>query len=556
MSFKQLAAIYTVVGTALVLWLVPSTHAAVPPLDPAILITLFALYAFTEFFPLVRNQHSISLSLSVDLLIFLKFGLMPLILISQASSFLGRWRRVGKIEPWFVVANGGMFAVTIAGAAGVFYLTGGTHEGRLSDNLFPLLAYIAGHLLFNHMCVYPLIRSMNGLSLKTHLTNNMQFDIVSSAIASTLGLILILLFEELGLIGLLAVGVPVILCVYVLKLFNDVSSTSRLFRNLASLTGNFSGELDLEAMCTRVAVELPKWFDQTRCVILVEQAGELLPLAATNGIIGDDIRALQAAIHQSGPSPGCAPFAKRADGPEFNRSRYRQLLIAPIISDGKQMGYCCLLSEKYRNFDRNTIDALSILANQLAVSFRIVMRYEDVEKQSLYDELTQLPNQRFGERRVAEEVLRAKGSGSPLSLLVMDIDHFKHVNDEYGHQAGNTVLNTLARTFECSLRKSDFISRYGGEEFIVVLPDADSDLALEIAEKIRRNVETLNIRARTMDGETAVISLTISIGVATFPVDADDPQQLIRFADRAMYIGAKRSGRNRVAVYEHETAHV
>ena len=556
MSFKQLAVIYTVVGTALVLWLVPSTHTDVPSLDPAILITLFALYAFTEFFPLVRNQHSISLSLSVDLLIFLKFGLLPLILISQASAFIGRWRRVGKIEPWFVLANGGMFAVTIAAAAGVFYLTGGTHEGRLSDNLFPLLAYIAGHLLFNHMCIYPLIRSLNGISLKSHLLNNMKFDIISSAIASTLGLIFILLFETNGLIGLLAFGVPVILCVYVLKLFNDVSSTSRLFRNLASLTGNFSGELDLEAMCTRVAVELPKWFEQMRCVILVEQGGELLPLAATNGIIGDDIRALQVTIHQSSASHGSAPFAKRADGPEFTRSRYRQLLIAPIISDGKLMGYCCLLSEKYRNFERHTIDALSILANQLAVSFRIVMRYEDVEKQSLYDELTQLPNQRFGERRVAEEVLRAMSSGSPLSLLVMDLDHFKQVNDLYGHQAGNTVLHTLARTFEGSLRKSDFIYRYGGEEFIVVLPGADSDLATVIAEKIRRSVETQKVIVRTMDGETAALSLTISIGVATYPVDADDPQQLIRFADRAMYIGAKRCGRNRVAVYEREIQHV
>jgi diguanylate cyclase (GGDEF)-like protein len=207
-----------------------------------------------------------------------------------------------------------------------------------------------------------------------------------------------------------------------------------------------------------------------------------------------------------------------------------------------------LLTAKGNELDATLQDAFSILANQLTVSYRNAMRYENMEKQSLYDELTQLPNHRFCERRLQEEIMRFDGQTS-LSLLLIDLDHFKKINDTYGHLAGNVVLERLARTFESCIRKSDFVARYGGEEFIVVLPGAPSKLAREIGEKIRSTVEKLSLTVPTMEGETANVSVTVSIGVATSPDDADTAQQLVRYADRAMYHGAKRAGRNRVAVY-------
>ena len=139
---------------------------------------------------------------------------------------------------------------------------------------------------------------------------------------------------------------------------------------------------------------------------------------------------------------------------------------------------------------------------------------------------------------------------APLSLLLIDLDLFKKINDQYGHLAGNTVLSTLARTFELALRKNDFVSRYGGEEFLVVLPGASKDVAVTIAEKIRSSVESLRVTISTMDNEILDVALTVSIGVATFPDDTKDGEHLVRYADRAMYYGAKRAGRNKIATYQ------
>jgi diguanylate cyclase (GGDEF)-like protein len=347
-----------------------------------------------------------------------------------------------------------------------------------------------------------------------------------------------------------------VLSVYVFKLFNDVSRSSGLFRNLANLTRNFSGELEIETIVSMVTDTLPKWFNEASCLIFVQRDGQLVPLSGSDESADETTTALLAYVERNLSSFEQPHLARRlSDEPEFANLSYHGLLVAPFQSSQSERGFCCLLARRFNEFDARTLDAVAILANQLTVSFRNAMRYESVEKQSLYDELTKLPNHRFCERRLSEEIMRFECNGS-LSLLLIDLDHFKKVNDTYGHLAGNVVLHAVARTFEKSIRKSDFVARYGGEEFLVVLPGATTDLAYTIAEKIRTNVEALDVTVPTMDGEMMTVSVTVSIGVATFPDHAKDPQQLVRYADRAMYHGAKRAGRNRVAVYQKDSREI
>jgi diguanylate cyclase (GGDEF)-like protein len=127
-----------------------------------------------------------------------------------------------------------------------------------------------------------------------------------------------------------------------------------------------------------------------------------------------------------------------------------------------------------------------------------------------------------------------------MSLLMLDLDYFKKVNDTYGHDAGDTVLKTLAKTLQQSVRRSDLVIRYGGEEFLIILLDTTNDYADEVAEKIRAAVEQTKVRL-----PSAVLEKTISIGVADFPRDSDTFWQAIKFADVALY-RAKELGRNRV----------
>jgi diguanylate cyclase (GGDEF)-like protein len=160
---------------------------------------------------------------------------------------------------------------------------------------------------------------------------------------------------------------------------------------------------------------------------------------------------------------------------------------------------------------------------------------------SMHDGLTGVFNRRYFDDRVKEEVRRAQRSNQPLCVILGDIDHFKVVNDRYGHQVGDSVLRMVAKTFSDSVRSSDSVSRYGGEEFVALLPNTTAQGALNVAWRIREAVDQSDIRL-----ESKRLAVAISLGVAAFaPADTDDAAALVKRADRQLY-RAKNEGRNRV----------
>lgn len=159
------------------------------------------------------------------------------------------------------------------------------------------------------------------------------------------------------------------------------------------------------------------------------------------------------------------------------------------------------------------------------------------------DGLTGLYNHRHFHERLTLEVERSQRSGLPLSLLMLDVDHFKQFNDTYGHPAGDEVLRQLARVLGDARRANDVVARYGGEEFAVILVDTAKFTAAKVAERVRERV----IANDFSDAAPRAGRLSVSIGVATFPDDGSDAEALVRAADTALYT-AKRAGRNRVVL--------
>jgi len=159
------------------------------------------------------------------------------------------------------------------------------------------------------------------------------------------------------------------------------------------------------------------------------------------------------------------------------------------------------------------------------------------------DGLTGLYNHRHFHERLTLEVERSQRSGLPLSLLMLDVDHFKQFNDTFGHPAGDEVLRQLARVLADARRANDVVARYGGEEFAVILVDTAKFTAAKVAERVRERVNAHDFS----DAAPRVGALAVSIGVATFPDDGSDAEALVRAADTALY-AAKRAGRNRVVL--------
>jgi len=156
------------------------------------------------------------------------------------------------------------------------------------------------------------------------------------------------------------------------------------------------------------------------------------------------------------------------------------------------------------------------------------------------DPLTRIANRRAFQEACLRQLL-ANGGATPLSLLLVDVDHFKSVNDEYGHENGDRVLVQIARCMGDALRAADLIGRWGGEEFVALLPGADAKIALFAAERLRAAVERL--QPELLDGGT--VQVTCSVGVASFPIDAVTMDRLLQVADQHL-MEAKRAGRNRV----------
>ena len=162
------------------------------------------------------------------------------------------------------------------------------------------------------------------------------------------------------------------------------------------------------------------------------------------------------------------------------------------------------------------------------------------------DGLTGLYNHRHLHERLSLEVERSQRSGLPLSLLMLDVDHFKGFNDSYGHPAGDEVLRQVARVLNDTRRANDVVARYGGEEFAVILVDTAKFTAAKVAERVRERIAAHDFADAATKASKGT-NITVSLGVATFPDDGTDAEALVRAADTALY-AAKRAGRNRVVL--------
>jgi diguanylate cyclase (GGDEF)-like protein len=216
----------------------------------------------------------------------------------------------------------------------------------------------------------------------------------------------------------------------------------------------------------------------------------------------------------------------------------REVAFMPLIIQSKAIGAVVLA--KSTVFERDSRSLSQIFGRTFVMALSNAMKHGDLQRIATLDPLTNCYNRRFGLTRLREEYSRAKRSGLPLGLVIFDIDHFKSVNDSHGHLIGDRVIVNIAKKAKLHLREGDVLVRYGGEEFLCILPGATSEGVVAVCERIRRAVETMAVRDR---GRT--ISCTVSLGFTSFPeTPAEDETTLIRKADEALY-RAKDDGRNR-----------
>ncbi len=232
---------------------------------------------------------------------------------------------------------------------------------------------------------------------------------------------------------------------------------------------------------------------------------------------------------------------------EVTDVRGEDMLILPLRFGGVSFGCICIVSEKIARLGRDRLQTILAAVNHLALALRNALLYRELRTKADRDALTRLPNRQYFDERLLQELKRHQRYRHPLSMLMIDLDHFKDLNDTHGHQAGDMALEEVGRILMNSLRSSDTPARYGGEEFVALLSNTTEDQAWVLAERIREE-----IAGRRFHYKGRFFKITASIGVASLRSGMlASPSDLLGEADAALY-RAKSVGRNTVCMYEDE----
>ncbi len=326
---------------------------------------------------------------------------------------------------------------------------------------------------------------------------------------------------------------------------------ARELKLLAQVSRTLTTQLTLKALCQTVCEEVRRVMDAP--IFLVALQSEDCKSLCVEYCIENDTRR---EFEQDQPLENS--FAKRVlesglpivlqNAAEVNREQHhrfvsnsqevRSVAMAPLRLGDRSIGIISAQSYNDDTYDEASVRLLTAIAEQLALAVQNAQLFGDAKNRADRDPLTNLFHHRYLKTRLEEEVSRSRRSGHSLVLLMLDLDNFKLVNDTYGHPIGDDALRMLTTVLQTTCRASDVIGRYGGDEFMVILPETDQEHGLVIADRIELELAACHLTLE--DGAT--IPLHCSIGLATFPADGRTPADLITKADSALY-QSKRQGR-------------
>lgn len=313
-----------------------------------------------------------------------------------------------------------------------------------------------------------------------------------------------------------------------LQLANEVGQIVELYK----VTRDMSAALGFEEICNIFCQKLVEHFKFKRCrLVLIDEA--VGPLKVKEVF---ELKYKQAQVRRVDAEAADAQILKsalRAQKVAYIKEESKALI--PLFEDSKFVGVLAV-----EDLPHEVLENFSILASQFSLEFKRVRLYQRIQELAITDGLTGLFVRRYFLERLQEEIERSARHNLHLGFLMIDIDHFKRCNDNFGHLTGDAVLKDVASAIKANVREIDLVGRFGGEEFSVLLPDTDKVGASGVAERIR-----VSIDGQKFSAYDETIKIEVSIGAASFPEDSIKVQGLIDRSDQALY-RAKEEGRNRV----------
>lgn len=518
---------------------------------------LVILGVLAEWFVVSVPQGSLSLGFAIVFFTFIRYDTTTTVIVSVLSAFIANsiFSKDGLFRS--TLFNGAQYTFSAVAASTAYHYAGGQVAAKISFvNITPLAVFLIVYFLVNHLMVtmflWPTFRTQSGTMWRSAL----KWDCLTYLFAAPIGVLMSLIHEKTGLLGAVLLFIPLLTLKYLFRLYINLEMANKELSALYEVAKNLGANLDLAKTLGLILSETKRVVNyHTGIIYLWEEEDDMLVPTAIRSPFADQLKSIYYPVgegligHVAKTNKPEVVYDSKKDAelrrlPGINQF-LRSLLVIPLSVDHKLIGVMAVGKKEPYSFGPKQLLILSSLGGQAAVAMANSMLYKKIEKLAITDGLTKVYNHRYFYKLVEEEAERCRRYQTVFSLIMLDLDHFKKFNDKYGHRAGDTALFNVARVLKASTRTIDVVSRYGGEEFAIVLPETEPASARAVAERIRKSI---------YDGYFSVsenqppVHVTVSIGVATSPYDATDINELIEMADKALYY-SKETGKNRVSVW-------
>ncbi|WP_223638262.1 sensor domain-containing diguanylate cyclase [Planococcus sp. 4-30] len=530
--------------------------------DPWNLLAYVLFFVLMSLMPMNINGASTFLVQWVTVALFLKYGLFIEMLVSQASMLIVLYRiRTNEEQSLRIPFNSLMFFL-VSLIAGLAYIGAGGQIGSLELShviVYGLIFQVVS--VVSNQVIYKLYDYTTGNRSK-FFSIDAIWDFALMLVIFPFAVSLYIFESHIGVPALVLLGVPFFIMAAVMKRYTSSEQVNIDLKRAGAIGHQLADRLETDEVLDQFVVQVAKMFkveyayvidyrDGQQQMLRIYENNQLQPrkiasIPYNKGIAGRVIITNEAYIYD-----------EKSQWRDLNTGNLpkdtESLMATPIARNNKTEGVLVLASRKRYAFTKHQLQILEILSTYFAVSLEKTSYMQKVIAKSERCGLTKLYNYRYLDESLESCIADMhKGNLEQLSLIMMDIDHFKSINDRYGHQSGNDILVQLAAILTEEIGEEGTIARYGGEEFVVLLADYSKDLAMLLAENLRRRIEKHEFLIESDLGDDRgkqIVHITLSIGVSTAPEDSDEGMSLIRNADRALYIGAKQAGRNKVAAY-------
>lgn len=494
------------------------------PINPVILVVLMAGASLAEYWPAKLRVGTISILTAFiipSVVITGPVGTAAMLVVSSLVAAVSHRRPI-----FFGFFNGGQFALSALLARLLTGLVPGVHLGGAPADFGWLILYYVLFLLINHLLVdsYFLLA---GYSWRAVVWEGLILDLLQSVISVPLGFAMIYADYNFGWPGIVGVALPVILFGYALQLQTDLSNRNRNLETIYGLQATFSrasgvSEI-LEILRESIAGSLQAHAQHAAALV---GRSELLALPGSTMSPPEGL--LRTVLENRRPEilEGVARAGLVQPGA-------RSAVMLPVASTERNFGILTFAWPDQRAFGQQDEHLLGASAQIAALACEKEELLRETERLAATDpRLPGLYNHRYFMDRLAEEIGRLERESSVLSLVYIDLDGFKSCNDRYGHLAGDEALREFAAILRSHTRECDVAARYAGDEFVLLLPDADEELAEGVARRLREEVEAYRFLREESDGG---VPLSFSYGTATTRAVDADPRGILSLADRAMY---------------------